>query len=1208
MPDQPSRFRLDFFTLFFLFACAAFAQQTPGNISGNVFIVGNFNGSVTAEYQSRMKAAIKEQQGPVTIIYCGDLLNVKEKIPSASDSAFIQSLLEISTADSNVSIYFVPGDIEWDRSREDGWKHVKYAENLVNGMAGKQIFLPGGGCPGPEVIDIQNDIRLVLINTPWLLHSYDKPYAPDDDCKIMVEEQFFEALEDVIEESKDKHLLVVGHHPAISNGRYGGRMNFTHYLYPPVIGSFIAGYHQNIGDAKDLAYPAYRKFSKTMKNIMDENASFIYASAHEKNMQVLEQEECVQVISGGPIHVVKAHKSDNTIFKSNKSGFAALSFSDDGKVVMYNYEYGQDGSLTKDSSILYQSACDKNKSGHLINTRYTPCDEHDSSSASIPAMTDSFGVAVGGKKYKAGFFKKILLGKLYRSSWTTAVTVPVLDMEKAKGGLTPTGTGGGRQTHSLSLSGADGRSYVFRSVDKDPVKALSPKLRKTFIAGLARQFTATQHPYGALPVSFLLDSTRILHAKPELYILPSDQRLGLYQNEFSGMMGFLEEKPRKSSKENKGSYDADDIVRSFDLFRKIYKDNDNRVDEKSFLEARIFDMWIGDWGRHEDNWKWAGYKSGKKTIYKPIPRDRDHAFSIWNGLLPYFANRQWAMPNVESFEKEFQDIRSLTYPARHLDRLVLTSLQEDEWEKVIDSAIKKFPREIISVSGNTIGKKLKSRREELVEAAHEYYKLLAQKVNVVGSNKSELFEVKRHEDNSVEVTARDLQSGEPVDTPFYHRIFYTRETKYINVYGLDGDDIILVSGNSKRSVRVRVFGGKGNDSIVNTSDSKRTGRLTSIYDYASGKNSISKGKNSRVVLTDNRSLVEYNRQPVHYDSYIPLPLLYYTPEDGVAAGLGLVYMFHRFGEEGYSNRLRIMDRVSTKGNVQLKINDEFHHLIGRWDLLLSAEMGQPYPTTYFYGLGNETVKLESVPSASYQSQVYGYALFGGLQRIFWQKSSFSAGVLYEHNNATLHGDNLLEGLPIFGLDRLDYVGPAASIEIDFRDNALAPKQGARFVTSSKYLHFNNNDKDYFSSTKASLEFYQTRSLYFPITLGLKGAFSNTEGDVPFYKLSTLGRTTGLRGFSRDRFSGNTAFSINTQLAVEFGTVKTVIAPLTFGTFGFYDAGRVWTPGDESNRIHNGYGAGIYFTPLFEIFTTRMSLSFSEESPRGIFEIGLGIGF
>ena len=133
-------------------------------------------------------------------------------------------------------------------------------------------------------------------------------------------------------------------------------------------------------------------------------------------------------------------------------------------------------------------------------------------------------------------------------------------------------------------------------------------------------------------------------------------------------------------------------------------------------------------------------------------------------------------------------------------------------------------------------------------------------------------------------------------------------------------------------------------------------------------------------------------------------------------------------------------------------------------------------------------------------------------------------------------------------------------------------------------------------------------MYLPVTLGLKGSFSNAAGDAPFYKLSTLGRTSGLRGFSRDRFGGKAAASFNSQLAVEFGTVKTALVPLTLGMYGFYDLGKVWNPGEISNKIHQGYGAGIYFTPLFEILTTRISMSFSEESPRGILEVGLGIGF
>ena len=1206
---------------FFLFLLSKSAYPQADNAVQQVFIVGNTGSHGRTSNLQQLSSVIRDQQGPVTMIYCGDIMDEKEKVPSAADTALIKSLLEIAAGDSGIHIYFVPGDLEWNNSGKDGWKHVKNLEKLVNGLAGKQVFLPGSGCPGPEVISVSNDLQIVLINTPWLLHPYDRPYAPDDDCKIMVEEQFIEELDEVIEEAKDKHLLVVGHHPVLSNGIYGGRMRFTQYLFPPVLGSFINGYHQNIGSPKDLAYPSYKRFSGVMKTLMENHEPFIYASAHENDLQVLRYEDSYQVISGSLFTKAKTHRSTNTVYKSDRNGFISLSYYSNGKVVMTSYEIGKGAEIKKVSEELYQSDCEEHQAEGIINTRLNPCNKVDTVARTTSASNQEYGVAVAGKEYKAGLFKKIFLGSLYRKSWATQVSVPYLNLDTTKGGLTATGIGGGRQTQSLSLSGADGKSYVFRSVDKDPIKALNTRLRKTFVAGLARQFTATQNPYGALPVSYLLDSTSILHAPPALYIMPSDPKLGIHQKEFGGMLGMLEEKPKKKQGENSGTFHADEIVRSFELFRKLYKDNDNRVDEKSFLEARIFDMWIGDWGRHEDNWKWAGYKHDKKTVFKPIPRDRDHAFSLWNGLLPYLANRQWAMPNVESFEKKFKDIKSLTYPARHLDRFLLTSLSKDDWtaiatriknsfpDQVIDSAIQQFPKEVIPVSGNKIGVKLKSRREKLIPAAMEYYKILAKKVNVVGSNKAENFEIIRQPDNSVSVTVRDIKSGKPADTAFYHRVFFPDETDYINVYGLDGDDVFSISGSSKKSVHVRIFGGKGNDSITNTSEVIHGRKLTRIYDYESGKNFIEKGQKSKIVLSDNRLLVDFNRQPVHYDSYLPLPLIYYTPEDGIAAGLGLLYFFHRFGEDGYANKFKVTDRVSTQGNVQIKISDEFHHLIGKWDLLLDAELGQPYPTTYYYGAGNETVKLKSVPKENYQSHIYGYSLFSGFQRVFWKKSSFNLGLIYERNNATVENGNFLHNdQDLLGLEDLDYAGPSSSLEIDFRDNALIPKQGARFFASQNYLHYNISDRKDFATTKVSMEFYQTRSFIVPLTLGLKGTFCNSAGDIPFYKLNTLGRTTGLRGFSRDRFSGRMSAVFNSQLAAEFGTVKTVIAPLTFGMYGFYDLGRVWVPEETSDKLHAGYGAGIYFTPLFEILTTRVSISFSEESPKGIIEAGLGIGF
>jgi Ca2+-binding RTX toxin-like protein len=45
--------------------------------------------------------------------------------------------------------------------------------------------------------------------------------------------------------------------------------------------------------------------------------------------------------------------------------------------------------------------------------------------------------------------------------------------------------------------------------------------------------------------------------------------------------------------------------------------------------------------------------------------------------------------------------------------------------------------------------------------------------------------------------------------------FFSSETKNVNVYGLDGNDIFSLEGNTNSPVLVRVLGGKGNDVIRN---------------------------------------------------------------------------------------------------------------------------------------------------------------------------------------------------------------------------------------------------------------------------------------------------------------------------------------------------------------------------------------------------------
>src|SRR5690606_32440142 len=161
------------------------------------------------------------------------------------------------------------------------------------------------------------------------------------------------------------------------------------------------------------------------------------------------------------------------------------------------------------------------------------------------------------EQYGAGGLKRTLLGGGYRDLWTTPIRVPVLDLGRFAGGLTPVELGSGMQTISLRLRGADGREYNFRSVDKDQSGGLHPDLRDTFIDRLAQDQVSAKHPGGALIASTILDAAGVLHPDPQLYLMPDSPELGEFRETFGGMLGLLEIHPNEGENDSPGFAGSD---------------------------------------------------------------------------------------------------------------------------------------------------------------------------------------------------------------------------------------------------------------------------------------------------------------------------------------------------------------------------------------------------------------------------------------------------------------------------------------------------------------------------------------------------------------------------------------------------------------------------------------------------------------------------
>ena len=146
----------------------------------------------------------------------------------------------------------------------------------------------------------------------------------------------------------------------------------------------------------------------------------------------------------------------------------------------------------------------------------------------------------------------------------------------------------------------------------------------------------------------------------------------------------------------------------------------------------------------------------------------------------------------------------------------------------------------------------------------------------------------------------------------------------------------------------------------------------------------------------------------------------------------------------------------------------------------------------------------------------------------------------------------------------------------------------------------------FGLTQGFAEYYGTARLGLPVTLVLKGGGARNYGndqDIPFYKFANLGLRENLRGYYRNRFTGDASAYFNSELRLALGQVKNGFLPFYYGVFGFYDRGRVYYEGASPGGWHAGYGAGLYLAPVVE--SLAFSVSYQKSVENRLIQFGLG---
>ncbi|AEW00018.1 hypothetical protein A4D02_29225 [Niastella koreensis] len=800
----------------------------------------------------------------------------------------------------------------------------------------------------------------------------------------------------------------------------------------------------------------------------------------------------------------------------------------------------------------------------------------------IKNAADSLVVTLpAGKQYVASPGKMFWWGRHYRREWATEVRFPVLNLDTAKGGLTPQKVGGGHQTKTLRLIAGDGKEYVLRTIDKSLDVLIPDEFKGTFINDIVNDQISTAHPYGPVAIAKLADYLHIMHTNPVILYVPDQDRLGEFNPIFANKLCLLEERPSGKGWDHTAlSENADDIDNSEKLFEKVYKSNKNQVDQKTFLKIRLFDMLINDWDRHEDQWVWCAHEDSSGTRYEAFGRDRDQAFSKTDGVSLWMISRPWVLPAIQGMHSRVKNIIGQNLSARNLDRQFLNQLTKEDWEQMIstvqqglpDSAIRAgvntMPAEVNAISGNFLITRLKQRRDNLPGYGMKYYRHLSKHVTIAGSEKNETFVFSKIDYRHVAVTGINTKN----DT-FYYRVFDHAATKQINVYGLEGDDRFVFTGDGKNKFLIRTIGGKGVDSFI--TEGSGGGRRVRVYD--SKDNYFS---NHRFAVNHSSdSLFQYKRNSVKNDWYVPLIIPGYNPDDQVILGLGLLYKRQQWGKTPFGwQQSFVVNYAFGTGALGFAYKGLFKQTFGKWDLNLAAAYRGPRYILNYYGLGNNT-ELVMDEKSFYRTKARNWYGSPGVSRD-WANSSLRFGLQFETMQVVPTEGKFVSG-PDPELDSAVFTtkyfgGVNGSWQYSSRNSIKFPTKGIGLETGFSY--YNNLQQ----TEKRLLKLTGAVSLYCTffnrLTFAHRSGAATNLGDYEFYQANTLGNSENLRGYWRTRFAGRSSVYQNTELRYNLANLRGYVFRGKIGLIGFFDDGRVWIKGENSNTIHTGYGGGLYYLP------------------------------
>ncbi|WP_298370138.1 metallophosphoesterase [uncultured Lutibacter sp.] len=1177
---------------------------------------GNANLNESLSHLNLLKQELSKASKNSTAIFLGDNLYpvglVKKDNPkrALAEHRLNAQIELVKNYDGNT--LFIPGNHDY---YSEGVKGLKRQQDYIEKNLGKNTFQPENGCP-LEKIEISDELVLIIVDTQWYLENWDKNPTMNDDCEIKTREKFFDEYESLIKKNATKTIVIALHHPMFSNGNHGGQSSIKQQLHPikgsiplPILGSVANIIRKTSGiSPQDMNNPIYLELKKRLVTISRTAEKTLFVSGHEHNLQYIIKDGLRQIVSGGGSKINPVRTINGSRFSFGGLGYAKVDiFKNGASIVSFFTEENNEQKLIYSTEIFPSSE-------KSITTTYP---------SKFP-KTKSASIYTEAEIKKSAFFKT-LWGQHYRTYYGTKVNAPIVLLDTLMGGLKPIRKGGGNQSRSVRLEDKNGKEYVMRALRKSATQYMQAVAFKndyiegqfddTFAEKLLLDIYTAAHPYAPFTIGKLADAIDVYHTNPTLYYIPKQNALKHFNAEFGNELYMIEERTTKGHSDLASFGYSNELISTDDLLKKLRKSDDYIVDEQTYIRARLFDMLIGDWDRHEDQWRWAAFEDGKKTIYKPVPRDRDQAFSKNDGLVLGFLTRTIpALKLMQVYDDEMRNAKWFNLEPYPLDISLISKATFKDWEKeakfiqenitpkVVEEAFLEMPIEVRDKTLEKIKQKLLGRLKNLPQIMKDYYKHFSKYVVVKGNDKDNWFDITRLPNGKTNIQLYNIKNGNK-GSQILNKTYSNTETNEIWLYGLDDEDVFKVTGDFNRNaIPLRIVGGQNKDEYI-----IENGKRVTIYDYKSKKN-IFKTSKGRKKLTNKYKTNYYNYKKLKYSQNQLIPSIGSNPDDGLKIGINNIFTVYGFERNPFTQQ-HIIDASFYKATngYDLNYSAEFANIFNNWNFNIQTNFTSPNFSINYYGFGNESINLEDDLGDDYHRvKISTIAAKPTLKWIGRMGAKICIGATFESLEVEDTSGRYINSVPNYIEERKNYAGLNASYSYQNADNYVFPTLGMSFsITTGWKTNIEDTDENN-AYVIPSLGFDYKLVPNGKLVLATKFKGNIIIGDTfEFYNAASIGGLDGLRGYRNQRFIGNRAFYQNTDLRWSFKKVKTELVPLQLGLFGGFDYGRVWLDGEGSNDWKTSYGGGFWLVGA-NMINLNLAMFNSNEGPR--FQFGLGFGF